>query len=117
MKIVFAAASVLALGASGVLAGGIDRSGQSIAAIFEPGTYVELTFGQVMPSVSGIGTVFSGTPGADSGNMAADYTQIGGAYKTDLTSNLGVALIIDQPFGANVAYPAAPISPPGPQPS
>ena len=70
-----------------------------------------------MPSVSGIGTVFSGTLDADSGNMAADYTQIGGAYKTDLTSNLGVALIIDQPFGANVAYPAAPISPPGPQPS
>ena len=107
MKNAIAAASILALGASGALAGGIDRSGQSIAVIFEPGTYVELSFGQVMPSVSGVGTVFSGTPGADSGNMTADYTQLGLAYKTELTDGLDMALIFDQPFGADVSYPAS----------
>lgn len=46
-------------------AGGLDRSGQSIGAIFEDGRYVELSYGHVMPSVTG---VFMGF--ADSGNIA-----------------------------------------------
>ena len=53
MKNVFATASILALDASGALAGGIDRSGQDIGILFENGGCIELTFGVVMPSVSG----------------------------------------------------------------
>ncbi|SFI85459.1 OmpP1/FadL family transporter [Celeribacter neptunius] len=92
-------------GATGAFAGGMDRSGQSINAIFETGTYVELSFGSVNPDVSGY---FPHPLAGDleSGNMAASYTQIAGAYKRDLSDQLSMALIIDQPFGADVDYPA-----------
>ncbi|PZX05980.1 long-subunit fatty acid transport protein [Celeribacter halophilus] len=92
-------AATLAVGATGAYAGGMDRSGQSISPLFEDGTYVELSFGSVSPDVSG---VFGGA--LSSGNMAKSYTQIAGAYKTDLSDKLSVALIIDQPFGADVDY-------------
>ena len=35
-------------------AGGIDRSGQGISTLFEPGELVEFTFGYVSPDVSGL---------------------------------------------------------------
>jgi long-subunit fatty acid transport protein len=41
-----------------------------------------------------------------SGDMAKSYTQIGGAVKFNLGANLDAALIFDQPFGADVSYPA-----------
>lgn len=93
----------LALTTAAAHAGGIDRSGQSILAIFEKGNYAELSFGRVSPDVSGNATATYG--GFASGDMAGDYNQIGMAVKTDLTSSLSMALILDQPFGANVAYP------------
>ena len=34
-------------------AGGIDRSGQGLGALFENGRYFELSFGSVMPTVDG----------------------------------------------------------------
>lgn len=106
MKTVLGSASVLAVCASAAFAGGIDRSGQSIGIIFERGSYAELTFGAVSPNVSGIGSGFSPTPGADSGDMAASYIQFSAAYKQPLSNNLDFAVILDQPFGANVDYPA-----------
>lgn len=96
-------AASLAVGATGAFAGGMDRSGQSIAPLFEDGTYVELSFGSVTPDVSG--TIGSGT--VSSGNMAKSYVQFGAAYKRDLTDALSMALIIDQPFGADVDYGGA----------
>ncbi len=103
------ALGVLALSTTTGFAGGIDRSGQSILSIFEKGNYAELSFGNVMPNVSGIGagTIPNGaqpTPGQDSGNMAKSYNQIGMAVKTDLNESLAFAMILDQPFGADVAY-------------
>ena len=80
-------------------AGGIDRSGQSIGAIFEDGKYVELSYGYVMPSVTGTDPF---TTGSD--NIAPDYGNVGLAFKTDLDDKVSLALIIDQPFGANVSY-------------
>ncbi|WP_417275253.1 OmpP1/FadL family transporter [Celeribacter halophilus] len=95
-------AASLAVGATGAYAGGMDRSGQSIDVIFEEGTYVELSFGSVNPDVSGVlGGALS------SGDITPQYTQWAGAYKTDLTDKLSVALIIDQPFGADVDYGGA----------
>lgn len=91
-------AAGLAITATGAFAGGMDRSGQSIAPIFEDGTYVELSYGSVTPSVSG-------TLGVSSGSMAPSYNRFAGAYKRDLSDTLSMALIIDQPFGAAVDYP------------
>lgn len=105
MKKVLYTASTLALAASGALAGGIDRSGQSVGVIFEEGNYAEISFGSVNPNVSGSAVAVLG--GVPSGDMAASYSQLGGALKYSVNENLDVALIFDQPFGADVSYPAA----------
>nr|WP_319251069.1 outer membrane protein transport protein [uncultured Celeribacter sp.] len=90
-------AAALAVGATGAYAGGMDRSGQSIAPLFETGSYVELSFGSVSPDVSG-------TLGADSGDVTPSFSMVSGAYKQDFNEQLSFALIIDQPFGADVDY-------------
>ncbi len=79
-------------------AGGLDRSGQGVGVIFEDGDYVELSFGSVMPSLTGVGI------GGATGNIAPDYTQLGLGYKTQVNEQLSFALIYDQPFGAAVDY-------------
>ena len=80
-------------------AGGLDRSGQSIGALFEDGNIVELSYGSVMPSVNGtlMGVL-------DSGNVGSDYSQTGLSLKMDVNAKISFALIIDQPFGAAVDY-------------
>lgn len=104
-------AASLAVGATGAFAGGISRTTQSISPLFETGSYLEFSFGSVSPDISGVqsGTYNDGTTvvpglGQSSGDMAADYTQLGFAYKSDLTDKLALALIFEQPFGANVDY-------------
>ena len=93
----------LALTAGGAWAGGLDRSGQSMALLFEKGSYAELSFGLVAPDVRGTATATYG--GFASGDMAADYSQFGLGFKMDLTDSLALALIYDMPFGADVDYP------------
>lgn len=103
MKNTFKLATAVAVVASGATAGGMDRSGQSIAPLFETGDYVELSFGSADPSVSGVFT--HPLAGAfSSGDMATSYSTFGIAYKTDLNDKLSAALIVDQPFGASVDY-------------
>lgn len=85
------------------IAGGIDRSGQSVAALFEDGRYLELSFGYVSPDVSGTGNAILG--GGSSGDMAGNFARFGAAYKADINDRLSYALILDEPFGADVDYP------------
>lgn len=86
-------------------AGGLDRSGQDISAIFETGTVAELSFGTLSPSVSGVFThpVFGDLA---SGSVSPSYTVFSGAVKMDLDPHWSVALIVDQPWGAAIDYPA-----------
>lgn len=101
MRIAAATAALLASGTA-LSAGALDRSGQPIGVLFEQGNFVELGFGLVRPEVSG---VFSSPLGsAGSGNMAGDYTSLSLSLKTDINEALSFALILDQPYGANVAY-------------
>jgi long-subunit fatty acid transport protein len=104
MKKSLSAGAVLLLSTSVAMAGGLDRSGQSVAAIFESGDYVELSFGSVTPSVTGVGpdATFLGT--TDSGNVAPAYTIFGMGMRTQLSDNFALGLILDQPFGAHVDY-------------
>lgn len=98
MKQAWTTAAVMALAATSATAGGIERTAQSVAPIFEDGNYVEFSIGKVKPEVSGT------AGGVASGDMAADYTQVGFAYKHQLSDELSFALIMDQPYGADVAY-------------
>ncbi|MCR8827260.1 OmpP1/FadL family transporter [Pseudosulfitobacter koreensis] len=84
-------------------AGGIDRSGQSIMALFEAGRYAEFSLGSISPDTSG--TAVAGLGGFGSGDMTSSYLQLGAAYKADINDRLSYAIIYDQPFGASVDYP------------
>ena len=112
MKNVMTAGAALLLTTSLAHAGGLDRSGQPVGVLFEEGNVFQLSFGSINPSVSGETTFTtpipfppgSLPPGISSGNMAPSYVQLGGAVKYSVNDNLDVALVYDQPFGANVDY-------------
>ncbi len=108
MKTHFLAIPALLASTAMVQAGGIDRSGQSISALFESGRYAEFTFGAISPDTSGTSTAAVPPPfgaGANSGDMTSSYLQFGAAYKADINERLSYAIIYDQPFGADVDYP------------
>ena len=107
MKTIILAGGVIAVGTTVAMAGGIDRSGQSLSSVlFEKGNYMEFSLGYASPSVSGVSTIYSGSAGKSSGDMAGSYLLPGFALKKQINKNLDVALIYDQPFGASVDYPA-----------
>lgn len=87
-------------------AGAIERSTFNSGLLFEQGDYIEFSFGVVAPDVSGVGAgPFAGT---SSGNMSKDYISLSFGYKQQLNDTWALALILDQPVGADVAYPASP---------
>jgi long-chain fatty acid transport protein len=111
MKKIVTALGTIALTATAAQAGGIERTGQSVGILFEKGNYTEFSFGRVSPRVSGSGagtarSLVTPTPGQASGDMAGDYNQIGGGLKYQFNDRISAALIVDQPFGADVDYPA-----------
>lgn len=104
MKTYLAAAAALLTSTSLASAAGLDRTGQSIAVIFKDGNYAELSFGRVTPDVSGNDVAAFG--GSASGNVAQNFTTFGTALKFDVTDQLSAAIIFEQPFGSDIAYPA-----------
>ncbi|MEP3345954.1 MAG: outer membrane protein transport protein [Litoreibacter sp.] len=105
MKKILGATALLAASTTLASAGNLDRSGQSIAPLFEKGNYAEFSFGYVNPSVSGNDLAPFGNTAT--GNVADSFSQVGLAYKHQLNENLSFAFIIDQPFGADLLYPTA----------
>ncbi|RRH75130.1 outer membrane protein transport protein [Falsigemmobacter faecalis] len=94
-------AAASALTAGSVSAGGIERTSQSAGILFEKGRVAEISAGTVSPTLSG-----TDLTGSASGNVAKDFRSFGFAYKADLNDRLSWAVILDQPFGADVSYPA-----------
>ena len=99
MKKLILATTALTTIASGAIAGGLERTPQSMAVLFEEGRYMELSFGYVSPDVSG------SLAGDASGDIFPSYTNLGLAYKADLNDQFSYAIIFDQPYGADTAYP------------
>lgn len=98
MKKALLQACALCVGATGVQAGGLDRSGQGVNILFEQGSVVQARLGYAIPDVSGE------LNGTDSGNVTENFFTPGLAYKTSLTETLDFAIVYDQPFGADVSY-------------
>lgn len=98
MKRILTTAAVLTAAAAGANAGGVERSTQSVAILFEQGRYAELSFGHFDPTVSG-------TLGVSSGDMSSSYNSWSLGYKMDVGERMNLAVILDQPIGADVAYP------------
>jgi long-chain fatty acid transport protein len=87
-----------------VWAGGVERSTQSTAILFEQGRYVELGYTFFNPEVSG--SMADGR--VESGDMVKSRQTFTLAYKQDLfDETLDLALVLDEPVGANVHYPEA----------
>jgi long-subunit fatty acid transport protein len=104
MQRIVAAAGAVVLWAGAAGAGGIDRSGQGLGNLFEAGRQFELSFGYISPSVSGTDLL-----GGPTGDVADSYSQIALSYRQDINDRLSFAVILDQPFGADILY--APTSP------
>ncbi|WP_282602120.1 outer membrane protein transport protein [Paracoccus sp. PARArs4] len=109
MKIALTGVAALLVGASPLLAGGIERAPQSLSALFEEGNYVELSFGGVDPSVDGTDVAIPGLypGGTATGDVAQGYGFTGLAYKHQFTEAFSGAIIVEQPFGADIRYPSA----------
>ncbi len=101
MRRVLTTGGAVALSVGSAWAGGVERSTQSVAILFEQGSYAELSFGYFEPDVSG--TVGGGA--VSSGDMSPDYFTFSLGYKQALTEDIDIAIILDQPIGADVDYP------------
>lgn len=101
MKSRLIAAALLAASTTSVYAGGVDRSLQFVGPLFEEGgetgSYVQFGIGRVNPSAEAANLSVS--------NPLGDYNAISLAYKTDLSDALSFALIIEEPYGADIRYP------------
>ncbi|KGJ06805.1 Long-chain fatty acid transport protein [Paracoccus halophilus] len=109
MKKVVTGVGLMLAGTAPAFAGGIERAPQSLAPLFEKGNYAEISFGAVDPDVSGRDVAPAAIGGPFStGDVAQGYGFFGLAYKHQFNENLSGALIIEQPFGADVRYDQAP---------
>jgi len=72
-----------------VIAGGLDRSGQSMSAFFQSGNYAEAGFTVIDPTVEGTSTVVKDEKISDMGD---DYYFPSAAIKIQPTDNISLGL-------------------------
>jgi long-subunit fatty acid transport protein len=106
MKHALTGAAAFMLTTAPVIAGGIERAPQSLGILFEQGNYAELSFGAVDPTVEG-----RDIAGFRTGDVAQGFGFFGLGYKHQFNDNLSAAFIVEQPFGADLLYPTAPLPP------
>jgi long-chain fatty acid transport protein len=104
MKTMLGATTALVVGTLTAQAGGIDRSRIAYSALFEAGRYIELSFSNVKPEVTGTYTGAAAALGTQTGNMAGSYTNLSFAYKADINDSLSYAIFINTPYGADASY-------------
>ncbi|WP_295049502.1 outer membrane protein transport protein [uncultured Paracoccus sp.] len=109
MKKILTGGAALMMTASPIVAGGIERAPQSLAILFEQGNYAELSFGGSDPTVQGQDNAPAVLGGPyNTGDIAQGYGFVGLSYKHQFNENLSAAIIMEQPFGADVRYPTQP---------
>lgn len=84
---------------SSVIAAGLDRSGQSIAAFLQPGNYAEAGITVLDPTVKG-----HDTAGNKVSDMGDDYYFPSAALKVQANDQISFGLLYDQPYGADATY-------------
>ena len=110
MRNIATGAAALILTAGPLAAGAIERAPQSLGILFEPGNYVEFSAGRVSPDVSGrdlplsSGGVVVYPGGRSTGDLAKSYNFGSFGLKYQINDKLSAALIVEQPFGADLAY-------------
>ena len=105
-RIAFTAAAAALLAGTSAHAVGLDRSAQNIGILFEEGDYAELSFGYVAPDIEGSDEV----GGLGTGDVANNYFTGSIGYKQQVTDQLSFAIILDQPYGADITYADGPLA-------
>lgn len=100
MKTVVTSACLATLSAAAAAAGGIERTPQSAALLFEPGNAAQLSYGSAAPTVDGTFPI----NGASSGDMAPTFGTLTFGVKMAVSDRVDLALIYDQSVGADVDY-------------
>ena len=92
--------SLMMMGATtSIHAAALERSSQQIDALFEAGTYAEISYAHISPNVTG-----QDTSKNTISDMAEDFQTLNYAVKTDLTPNMRLAVLYDEPFGAKAGF-------------
>lgn len=102
MKRITLTLGALAVSAGAASAGGIDRSGQKMDALFEKGRYFEFSAAMANPSLKGTDVALFGSQ--STGSVADKFYTGTFAYKMDINPKLSFALLYDQPYGADILY-------------
>ncbi|MEL7345538.1 MAG: transporter [Pseudomonadota bacterium] len=102
MKSVYGVISAIAVSSAGMGHAGIDLSGQPIGLIFETGTVYQFSYGVVDPEVT------SAVPATS--DATSPFGSMGFGFKNDINETLSYALIVDQPYGADIAYSDGPFA-------
>ena len=109
MKYYLSSVTAACLVAGGAHAGALDRTGQPVDVLFEQGRYLEFSLGYLSPDITGENiNPRLGPVGAQSGDIGVSNFSYGAAYKADLNNAWSYAVIIDEPFKAEVDYPTNP---------
>lgn len=106
MKYVYSGAAALLISTAPALAGGIDRSGQFLGPLWEPGDYAEFSWTLAKPTLS-TNTLNLGAGPSNTGDVAGTYNSVGLAYKKQFNENFSGAVMFGQPFGSDISYPGA----------
>lgn len=96
--------ALLALEPQVLRASGLQRMAPNTRALFEEGTYLEISWANVSPDLSGSGGLLE-PAGLGTGDLLEQYNMYGFAVKADLTCKLSYAIVFDQPFGVDTYYP------------
>ncbi|MFS4583259.1 OmpP1/FadL family transporter [Phaeobacter sp. C3_T13_0] len=105
MKRYLATSAVLALASGSAMASGLDRTGQPIGIIFEEGTYAEFSIATTSADVSGNDRTALNPFGSATGDVGDRFNMFSAGYKRDINDQLSFAVIFDQPWGVDIAYP------------
>ncbi len=106
---VFVGATLFFLIPNIVLAAGLERMAPNTRALFEEGSYLEISWANVDPELQGVGGLLE-PGGLGTGDLLQNYNMYGFAVKGDLTCRSSFAVVVDQPWGVDTLYPIVPTS-------
>lgn len=93
----------IGIGATAAGAAAIERTITTSSILFEEGRYVELSLGTVDLDVTG---QLDQAPISTGGGVLGNFNTYILGVKVPVTPDLDVALILDQPIGADISYPS-----------
>ncbi|APX24815.1 MAG: transporter [Rhodobacteraceae bacterium] len=103
MKSLMIGAAGVALTATAVHAGGIQRTEQSAMVLYETGNLLELSLAYANPELDGE-NVSPPFPAQDISDVGDGFTLPSFALKYDVTDKVALAFIYDRPYGADISY-------------